>query len=335
MSKILIIGEAYGEQEEAQNRPFVGPSGSLLNGVLAQAGIDRRECTLTNVFNFRPPNNNIAYLTTNKRSDGVPGYPPIVRGKWLRAEYAPHLEKMWELIRRKNPNVIFSLGNTPLWALCGKLGIKKHRGAPLLTRVGEFKVVPSWHPAAVLRQFSLRPVLFMDAVKVRRHSESPLLIRPARKITLRPTIEEAWEFYEKYLKDAARISCDVETKGGQITEVGYAPSRNRALVIPFWDRAQSDGNYWRTLEEERSAWELVRLINSTKSLFGQNFSYDVQYFWKDLRIPCPQFDNDTMLLHHALQPELQKGLGFLGSVYTDEPIWKTMRTDHSTLKKDD
>jgi hypothetical protein len=42
-----------------------------------------------------------------------------------------------------------------------------------------------------------------------------------------------------------------------------------------------------------------------------------------------------MLLHHSMQPELEKGLGFLGSVYTDEPSWKFMRTDHSTLKQAD
>jgi hypothetical protein len=42
-----------------------------------------------------------------------------------------------------------------------------------------------------------------------------------------------------------------------------------------------------------------------------------------------------MLLHHALQPEMDKGLGFLGTVYTDELPWKFMRTKHETLKKED
>jgi len=42
-----------------------------------------------------------------------------------------------------------------------------------------------------------------------------------------------------------------------------------------------------------------------------------------------------MLLHHAMQPEMEKGLGFLGSLYTNEPSWKFMRTDHDNLKKGD
>ena len=68
---------------------------------------------------------------------------------------------------------------------------------------------------------------------------------------------------------------------------------------------------------------------------GQNFSYDMQYFWRTVGITCPKFFGDTMLLHHALQPELEKGLGFLGSIYTNEPSWKFMRQEHFTLKKGD
>jgi hypothetical protein len=46
------------------------------------------------------------------------------------------------------------------------------------------------------------------------------------------------------------------------------------------------------------------------------------------------YDDDTMLMHHALQPESNKGLGFLGSVYTDRSSWKTMRTKVLTISKE-
>lgn len=45
-------------------------------------------------------------------------------------------------------------------------------------------------------------------------------------------------------------------------------------------------------------------------------------------------EHDTMLLHHALQPESLKGLGYLGSVYTDEQSWKQMRV-RTTIKRED
>jgi len=44
---------------------------------------------------------------------------------------------------------------------------------------------------------------------------------------------------------------------------------------------------------------------------------------------------DTMLLHHALQPESLKSLGFLGSVYSDEGSWKQLRRGRTTIKRDD
>jgi hypothetical protein len=49
------------------------------------------------------------------------------------------------------------------------------------------------------------------------------------------------------------------------------------------------------------------------------------FCWKNYGIPTPAPAEDTMLLHHAMQPEMEKGLGFLASVYTDEASWKFMR----------
>ena len=55
-------------------------------------------------------------------------------------------------------------------------------------------------------------------------------------------------------------------------------------------------------------------------------------------IPVPSWTDDTMILHHALQPEMEKGLGFLASIYTDEGQWKRMvkhRSADRTGKKED
>ncbi len=332
---LMIVGEAWGEQEEIKGQPFVGPSGKLLRGLLYQVGIDRQECHFTNVFNFRPPNNSLSTLFTSK-TDGMPNYRPISPGKYVHKKYASEIARLFAEVDRVNPNLILALGNTPLWALCKKSGIKKYRGSPLLTHDGQRKVLPTWHPAAVLRQWELRPVLFADLTKASKQKEFPELNRPRRLIYLEPSIKDIDDFYAEHLKDQPFISTDVETKEGQITEVGYSTADGKhCIVIPFWSRESADGNYWKTLEEELEAWKRVRYINARHRHIGQNFSYDMQYFWRTVHIPVPKFHGDTMLMHHALQPELEKGLGFLGSVYTDEPSWKFMRTDHTTLKKGD
>lgn len=332
MKPILIIGEAWGEHEERQRKAFVGPSGHILNGLLAQAGIEREACVFSNVFNLRPPGNQIKALCTREKRYALPGYPPLERGHWLHADYAPHIGKLFHLIDQHKPNIILALGNTPLWALTKLTGIGRWRGSPVMS-INGVKVLATWHPAAILRQWELRPIAFMDICKAKREAESPLLRRPKRIIHLEPTLDDLEEFYERYIDPVPLLAADIETKGGTITEVGFAPSVDRALVVPFWHRKR--GNYWPTLEEERQAWAFVARVFALKKVVGQNFQYDMNYLWRTMGIPTPGFAGDTMLLHHSLQPEMKKGLGFLGSIYTDEPSWKFMRTDHATLKRED
>jgi DNA polymerase I-like protein with 3'-5' exonuclease and polymerase domains len=151
------------------------------------------------------------------------------------------------------------------------------------------------------------------------------------------TIEDVRAFKREYLDSAARISFDIETASGQITCIGFAASIERALVIPFVDATRPEANYWRTLADELTAWDLVAQILSLPAVkLGQNGLYDIQYLWMAYGIPVHNYTHDTMLLHHALQPESDKGLGFLGSVYTNESAWKVERPrgEHSIKKEE-
>lgn len=335
MSSIYIVGEAWGEQEEREGRAFVGPSGHLLDGLLSAAGISRRECTIDNVFNFRPERNDLESLMTKEPLYATQALTPYKPKMWLRQEHLHHVLDLRERILSVRPNLVLALGNTPLWALTGATGIKKMRGSPMLCSFAPIKLIATYHPAAVLRQWNLRPIVFMDISKAKAQSAFPELHRPQRFIILQPSLHDIENFYEEHVVPARRLSCDIETKGRHITEVGFASSPSHAIVIPFYTRAERDGNYWRTFNDEKAAWEWVRRFCREKPLVGQNFQYDMQYLWKEAAIPTPKVEGDTMLLHHSLQPELEKGLGFLGSIYTDEPSWKFMRADHDTLKKED
>ena len=335
MTKLMIVGEYWGEQEEQTGKPFAGPTASVLRGLLRQAGIEEQECYLTNVFNFRPRGNRLDSLFVGK-SDGIPLYRPISPGKYISKDHVSEIERLFEEIEREKPNLILAIGNVALWALCKKSGIKRYRGSPLPTHDDKWKVLPTWTPGSILRQWELRAVTLADFTKAKREMEFPELNRPSHLLYLEPDLKDIEEFYHEFIIPAPFLSCDIETKDQTITEVGYATADgSRCLVIPFWKRAAKDGNYWPSFVEEKKAWGWVRRINAEKTLIGQNFSYDMQYFWRSVRIPCPNFGGDTMLMQHSLQPELEKGLGFLGSIYTNEPSWKFMRTDHSTLKRED
>lgn len=324
MPKIYILGEAWGEAEERLRLPFQGPSGYELNRMLKEAGIERSDCILGNVFNLRPtPTNDIENLC-GPRSAVSHDLPPLRQGKYILDKYLPEVERCLDEINSENPNLILALGNTAAWALLADPRISKIRGTVALGNTGH-KVLPTYHPVAVLRQWELRHVTVLDFMKARRESEYPDVRRPQRFIYVPDTISEIWNYYHEHLLTARTISVDIETAAEQITCIGFAPSHSSCLVVPFSHPARG-GNYWASLSDELAAWNVVRTIlgTSVPKVF-QNGLYDLHYIWRRYGIVVNGAGEDTMLLHHALLPESEKGLGFLGSVYTNEPAWKLMR----------
>lgn len=342
--KILICGEAYGQAEEEAGVPFIGASGKLLHKLLSAVGINRDQCHFTNVFNLRPkPRNDVSNLCGPKHL-GIKWMPYLKRGEYVREDYEPELLRLYAEVSEVRPNLVIALGASAAWAFCKTSGIKQIRGAPTLADpaiarrcgVEQLKVLPSYHPAALLREWKLRPVLFADLRKAAREAEFPDLRRPSREIWLDPTLDDMAEFKRRFIDPAPRISVDIETVGDQITMVGFSPTPDRALVVPFIDFRKQDRNYWRTFGEERAAWNFVREVTSMpdKECVGQNFSYDLKYLWARYGMPPMNFEHDTMLLHHALQLEMEKSLAFLGTLYTNESSWKMMRKT-GTIKKED
>lgn len=325
-ASIYIVGEAWGAQEAIAAAPFVGPSGQVLDSLLSQNGLRRRDIlAIDNVFNFQPPNNDLESLMTKEKSLASALLPRWKPGWFLRKEHEPHVVALRARIERAKPNIVLALGNTPLWALTVNSGIGSWRGFPMLCSFAPIKLLATWHPAAILRQWNLRPIAFMDIAKAIAEASYPDLRRPQREILIEPTLAEIEAFYHSDIAPAPYISCDIETKKNTITEVGFAPSPSRAIVIPFYSRAQTDGNFWRTQADELAAWAWVRRVCAEKPLIGQNFQYDITFLLRTMGIPCPNILGDTMIEHHSLQPEMKKGLGFLGSIYTKEPQWKLMR----------
>lgn len=314
MSRTIIITEA----------PLTQGTAHVLRSLCTQTGIEAptRHLFPTQYRDF----------ITRERKAAIPDYPPIEPGRYIRADASGHLTSLFQAVNKAEPNCIIALGNAPLWALTRMTGIAKWRGIPTMSRL-DIKLVATWAPGAIVKQWELRPIAYMDFLKAARQSENKLLVKPKSYIHMQPTLQEIADFYERYIVPAPYLAVDIETKAGTVTEIGFAVSPRRALVIPFWDRER--GNYWPTLAAEREARAWCRRILEEKDCVGQNFQYDMQYLWRTMGIPTPRFVGDTMLLHHSLQPELKKGLGFLASLYTDRPSWKFMRTDADNLKRED
>lgn len=328
--KIAIVGEAWNESDEAAKLSFQGTTGWCLTKMLEEAGIARSECYLTSVFNIVPRGKvNDVEVFCAPAGEVKNDLPALRAGKYLKDEYLPELDRLYAELREVKPNVIVAAGNTAAWALLGNSGIRKIRGtiaASIIPGLG--KVIPAYHPNAILREWNLRHVTVLDLMKAKRESAFPEIRRPFRKVFIEPTLRELEWFFTEYLEHAERIVFDIETdpSNGQITCIGFAPSPKVAIVIPFCrGKTIASGSYWQTLEDELAALGIVRRILALPCpKAGQNGIYDLTWIWSKLGIATANYADDTMILHHALYPESEKGLGFLGSVYTNEASWKLM-----------
>ena len=132
-SKIMFLGEAPGANEDIEGLPFVGRAGILLDKMLAAINLDRKNVYISNIVNYRPPE--------NRR----PTEEEINR-------YLPYIKKHIEII---NPKILVLLGSTAMNALIGSdLVISKVRGQWLEKEFGQCKtsVIVTFHPAFLMRQ---------------------------------------------------------------------------------------------------------------------------------------------------------------------------------------
>ena len=146
-AEVMFVGEAPGKNEDEQGRPFVGAAGSLLNKLLAEAGLRREEVYITNVVKCRPPGNRDP---TDEEIEAC----------------LPYLLEQIRIIR---PRVIVALGRHSARTLFRLAGLKWESMSKQHGRVYDaviagvpVKLVATYHPAAALYKPPLRETLFED-----------------------------------------------------------------------------------------------------------------------------------------------------------------------------
>ena len=137
-ARLVFIGEGPGEEEDRTGRPFVGRAGELLNQMIGAMGLKRSDVYICNIVKCRPPSN--------------------------RAPAADEADACCDYLFRQlqilAPEVIVTLGNPSTQKLLGTtVGITKLRGQwqklpMLLPGLGGIDVLPTFHPAFVLRQYT-------------------------------------------------------------------------------------------------------------------------------------------------------------------------------------
>ena len=149
--KLMLIGEAPGEQESLQGRPFVGKAGKNLDRFLELAQMRREEIYISNVVKYRPVKTGKTGRLSNR--------PPT------REEVALFTPWLLEEIRRISPQMIATLGNVPLKALTNsKATIGDLHGQVIMENQAGRPVFALYHPASMIYNRSLEAVYEADVL---------------------------------------------------------------------------------------------------------------------------------------------------------------------------
>lgn len=331
---LVLLGEAPGEEEEKKGVPFVGASGYLLRTkLLPDAGLDIADWHILNVFSDRPPNNNLDAWTRNKtelkREFGLTpnGLGPPIRNRYLLPEYQHHVQETRRRLAALRPDLVVGLGGVALWLLTGDAAVGTYRGTFFKTPWGQG--LATYHPAAILRQYSFLPITWADLRKVSLFLEGKLPAPLRREFIVNPSFAEIGFAYSRFLAmPRETLGVDIETspKSGMMTTISFS-TPSFGICIPIWDK-ETGKSFWATAADEVRAWRwIAKFAALPNPKVGQNGNYDMQWLLDGpLAIRLANYGDDTSTLQHAMQPELPKALGTLASLYLNEPSWKQMRT---------
>ncbi len=351
-ARILIVGEAYGAMEERFQKPFMGESGNELKNMLKEAGIDPEECLYTNLINVRPPDNNMKHFllrTLEAKDEKCAAFRGIYPQLSLREAYA----RLHALIKEAGPSIIIACGSWALWAVTDvydirdgnkkertagyKLasGIDRRRGSMERTspELGSIPVLPTYHPAAILRMWSWRATAVSDLRRVREYlAAAPNERKWGRVTTLRRWIKpdaslvEAW--CEGFFQNKTReLTLDLETYAGKIHLMGLSVPGKARIVIPFMDVSKSGTKPHYDTYSWRRIYRAIRhlLTHPDVRLVGQNLLFDAQYLYNEFAY-IPRIGFDTMVAQHLLWPAFRRGLDYMASIYCDTyTYWKEDR----------
>ena len=148
-SPIMIIGEGPGQKEDELGKPFVGDAGNLLNKMLKAINIKREKIYITNVVNYRPPNNRKPEPSEINR-------------------YSEYLKEHISII---NPKILILMGSTAMEALLGSnKRISKERGQwkEVIIKQKNYKTMVTFHPAYLLRKPDQKKFSWEDIKIIRK-----------------------------------------------------------------------------------------------------------------------------------------------------------------------
>jgi len=271
---------------------------------------------LMKLADFKPDVIRVAYPTY------VAKWPSLFVGGKVGGDLIPAAQAARDKLvaALKGYDLVLTLGPHAMFCLTGECKIDTFRGTHVDSPAVEgMQVVPTYAPYLYARlAWNERPVV----VSAMRKAKQRFVDKP-RTIYLPDNIADLYAFSTQHIGD--QIVFDVETnKSCRITEFSVSTSSDCCLYVQLEDRAYR--STWSE-QDELDIWLWLRFLAARKDLaWGfHNATYDLTYL-DAYGIRPRGHIFDTMLRHHAWQPEWEKSLGFLASLHIPTRAWKHLRT---------
>ena len=317
-SRIALVGEAPGAEEEKQGRPFVGDAGALLNFLLTVAEIPRSSVYLTNVIKERPPGNDATkFVDLSKK------YP------LLTDEFKRYKAELLAELNDTDCKVIVALGGIALHALTDihPHKISSRRGSIYFPDALPGKrIIACIHPAACLHRgrargmYIWRYYIAYDLIRARKESEQ-LLPLPERELITNPSFSYCLEFMARCKKEP-RIGFDIEcdTNTLEVTHISFALRfGDPSICIPF---VNNQGYEYFPLQQEIEVWgAIANVLEDPKVMKIEQSNFDKDFLWHKYGI-VTRNTHDTMTAAGIWCPDFQRALHFITSIFTREPYYK-------------
>lgn len=333
-ARIAIVGEAPGEWEVKNGRPFCGPAGYLLDKLLNRAGISRGDCYVTNVVKERPPQNDISkfiQFKTSKRG----GYSQTV--VTTTPEYDYYEQLLLDELKTIDANIIIAMGNVSMYALTRNTGITKHRGSMYWCKGSNKKVICTMHPAGIIRnhpnlqtatdqaQALESHFVVSDLNKALHESNFTELNYPEYDLIVEPMPPDIFAFF-KECSMYKEVSFDIETtipaKDMKCFSLAYRDEQKKihSICVPLTCHF---GDYLSPADETEVMIQLGRILesNSITVLTQNGIRFDSTFMFEKYGIRLWPI-RDTYVAQAILYPEFPRDLGFLCSIYTNQPYYK-------------
>lgn len=302
-ARVMLLGEAPAKEETEVGRNFVGASGRLLTRYLRTVDRHRSDVSIGNIIRCKLQDN-----LSRTEKDSLVKELSVPCGRYA----------LYDVLKLK-PKIVVLLGKPAIhYFVKGNPSVLSVRGKVFYSELAKTHIICTYHPAAVMRDWSYERLIIHDLGRAFQFIDNPDISVKPTKYKIARGLEESLNICE-YLRNQDEIVYDVETDAlewtkGDVLSWGFSAKPFTGVTIPF----KSIHSTPLTQKERIKLIDkgIKPLLESSNKKVGQNIGFDCHWALNyDIHVNNIHFD--TMLAHHLIDENFPLDLDTLADFYTD------------------